>query len=113
MDSILTSIKKLLGIDASCTEFDTDVIIHINTAFSVLNQIGIGPYEGFVIQDNNDLWSDYIGEDTKLLEAVKTYVYLKVRLVFDPPSSTAVLESMKRLSDEYEWRFSVIADSEG
>lgn len=84
MDSILTSIKKLLGIDESDTDFDIDVIIYINSALSVLHQVGVGPTSGFAIRDASALWSDFIPDSYKYFEDVKTYVYLKVKLVFDP-----------------------------
>lgn len=103
MESILTSIKKLLGIDQDYDHFDNDIIMHINGVLMTLNQIGIGPVEGFSITSDAETWGNFLGEYTNL-EAVKTYVHLKVRMVFDPPSSSAVMESMKRQADEYEWR---------
>ena len=111
-ESILTSIKKLLGIAEDYTNFDTDVIIHINTAFMNLNQLGVGPEEGFKIEDNLSNWSDFIEDDGKQLEAVKTYIYLKVKLVFDPPLSGTVMEAMKETIKEYEWRLNVQAETE-
>lgn len=102
MDSILASIKKLLGIHESYTEFDQDIIIHINTAFAILNQLGVGPEDGFEIQDERDIWDNYI---TKLNHSmVKTYVYLKVRLVFDPPTNSFLVDSINRTLSELEWR---------
>lgn len=106
MDSILTSIKKLLGIEEEYTQFDQDIIMHINTVFTVLNQIGIGPEEGFTISDAYANWNDFIQNSTKL-ESAKTYIYLKVRLMFDPPASSAAIESMKEQIKELEWRLSV------
>lgn len=111
-ESILTSIKKLLGIAEDYTNFDTDVIIHINTAFMNLNQLGVGPEEGFKIEDNLSNWSDFIEDDGKQLEAVKTYIYLKVKLVFDPPLSGTVMEAMKETIKEHEWRLNVQAETE-
>lgn len=108
--SILTSIKKLLGISAECTDFDTDIIIHINTVFMVLNQLGVGPTKIFSIEDANSLWSEFITEKDDL-EAIKTYIHLKVRLIFDPPLSTAVQEAMKESINELEWRLNVQAES--
>lgn len=102
-DSILSSIKKLLGIGENDTNFDTDVIIHINTALFTLNQLGVGPSSGFSITDKYSYWSDFLGENTNL-EAVKTFIFLSVKLVFDPPTSGAVLEAMKQEKKEYEWR---------
>lgn len=109
MDSILTSIKKLLGITAEYTQFDTDLIIHINSVFSILTQLGVGPSTGFSIPDEYSVWTDFLPEDPRL-EMVKTYVYLKVRLMFDPPDRSAVADAMKRQIDELEFRLNVAAD---
>lgn len=105
MDSILLSVKKLLGIDAEYTVFDPDIIIHINTAFAVLNQLGVGPVEGFMIESDKELWDEYIMDYNFAM--AKTFVFLKVKLTFDPPSSTALLESMNRQLDELTWRLEV------
>ena len=102
-DSILTSIKKLLGITEECTDFDKDIIIDINSVLMILTQLGIGPPEGFTIIDSTATWSEFVS-NIKQLAAVKTFVHLKVRLIFDPPMSTAVLESMKEIVKETEWR---------
>lgn len=110
MESILTSIKKMLGITEDYTHFDADIIIHINSVFSILTQLGVGPEDGFVIQDDKAVWTDFIKEDFKL-EAVKSYMYLKVRLLFDPPLSSAAIESINRMISEYEWRLNVAAES--
>ena len=99
MDSILTSIKKLLGIAEDYEAFDMDIIIHINSAFMILNQLGVGPDEPFTITDKNDLWTDFIS-DTKL-ETVKSYIYLKVKMMFDPPSSSFILNAMKDQISEF------------
>lgn len=103
MDSILTSIKKLLGITKEYTHFDADIIIHINSALMTLRQLGIGPEEGYMIYGDEETWADFLG-DSKLLEQVKTYVYLKVKMVFDPPTSSSVMEAMQRQAQEFEWR---------
>ncbi|MCC8049715.1 MAG: hypothetical protein LIP10_03515 [Clostridiales bacterium] len=108
-DSILTSVKKLLGIAEDYEYFDPDVIIHINSVFSVLNQLGVGPDEGFSISDSSAVWSDFIGTDSRLNDVV-SYMHIKVRRMFDPPQSTAVLESYKELEKEYEWRLNVAVD---
>ena len=108
MESILTSIKKLLGIMSDYTNFDDDIIIHINTAFAMLNQLGVGPEGGFMIVDANSRWEDYTTE--KNLNMVKTYIYLKVRLLFDPPTSTALIESINRTLSEIEWRIFLEGD---
>lgn len=110
MDSILESIKKLLGIAEEITDFDTDIIIHINSVLMVLNQLGIGPSDGFYIKDDTAVWKDFIGDDTSI-EAVKTYVYLKVRLIFDPPLSSAVTDAINKNISELEWRLNVIAEN--
>ena len=109
MDSILTSIKNLLGIIEECTDFDQIIIMHINSVFSILNQLGVGPTEGFSIEDDSAVWSDFIGNDPRLSD-VKSFVYLKVRMLFDPPLSSAVAESMNRLASELEWRINVAVD---
>ena len=110
MESILTSIKKLLGITEEYDQFDPDIIMHINSVFMILTQLGIGPAEGFSIEDDTAVWTDFI-QDVKKLESVKTYIYLKVKLAFDPPLSSAVIESMNRLINELEWRLNVAAES--
>ena len=109
MESILTSIKKLLGIEDEYTQFDSDLIMHINTVFLNLTQLGVGPSEGFMIEDDVAIWEDFIGDSTQL-QAVKTYVYLKVKLLFDPPLSSSVIESMNRMISELEWRLNVAVD---
>lgn len=112
MDSILTSIKKLLGIEEDYTHFDTDIIMHINTVLMVLNQLGVGPAEGFIIEDSGARWTDFIPEATPIkLDAVKSFVYLKVRLLFDPPQSSTHIESINRQISEYEWRLNIAADN--
>lgn len=109
MESILTSIKKLLGIEDEYTQFDSDLIMHINTVFLNLTQLGVGPSEGFMIEDDAAVWEDFIGDSTQL-QAVKTYVYLKVKLLFDPPLSSSVIDSMNRMISELEWRLNVVVD---
>lgn len=111
MESILTSIKKLLGIEEDYEHFDQDIIIHINSAFMVLTQLGVGPSEGFAICDESSLWSDFITDNARI-EAVKTYIYLKVKLLFDPPLSSSVIESINRSISEFEWRLNVAAETE-
>lgn len=110
MESILTSIKKLLGISEDDTSFDPDIIMHINSVFMVLRQLGVGPPEGFAIEGEDAVWADYMS-DSALIESVKTYTYMKVRLIFDPPTSTAMIDSMNRLINEFEWRLNVAAES--
>ena len=110
MDSILTSIKKLLGIAEEYTHFDSDLIMHINSVFLVLTQLGVGTREGFIIEDKSMEWMDFI-EDPTQLQAVKSYMHLKVKLLFDPPLSSAVIESMNRMISEFEWRLNVGAET--
>lgn len=104
MDSILTSIKKLLGITEDYTIFDNDLTIHINSVFMILNQLGIGPERCYSIMDEAASWSDFLPESDQNHEPVKTYMYLKVKLLFDPPASSIVMESMNRIISELEWR---------
>lgn len=112
--SILTSIKKLLGIEEEYTQFDPEITIFINSAFAILEQLGVGPVGGFSISDKTEKWVDYLGKDAlgnqKLFEDVKEYVYLKVRLVFDPPTVAAVLDAMKEEIKELEWRINEKAE---
>jgi len=109
MDSILTSIKKLLGIAEDYEHFDTDIIMHINSTLMILNQLGVGPIEGFAIKDKTSTWNEFI-KDSINIESVKTYTYLKVRLMFDPPQSSAVMEAINRQINELEWRLNVAVD---
>lgn len=112
MDSILTSIKKLLGIAEEYTHFDADIIMHINSVFMTLTQLGVGPSTGFIIEDDTAYWEDFITDTTKL-QAVKTYIYLKVRLVFDSSSlGSATLAAYERQIQELEWRLNVGAETE-
>lgn len=111
MESILVSIKKLLGISEEYTQFDDDIIMHINSVFLNLTQLGVGPEEGFFIEDDTADWEDFVDiESNAQLQAIKTYVYLKVKLLFDPPLSSAVIESTNRMISELEWRLNVVAD---
>lgn len=111
MESILTSVKKLLGIAEDYTQFDPDIIMHINSVFTTLTQLGVGPSEGFYIEDSGAEWFDFI-EDHIKLQSVKTYMYLKVRLIFDPASlGSATLAAYERQIQELEWRLNVAAES--
>lgn len=109
--SILTSTKKVLGIADDYTVFDLDIITHINAAFSILNQLGIGPVEGFMIEDKSDFWDDFVAP-TVQLNLIKTYVFLKVRMLFDPPTTSYLLDAMKSQVEEYEWRLSTMREWE-
>ena len=109
MESILTSVKAFLGIAEEYDHFDPQIIMHINSVFMILNQIGVGPSEGFVIEDELATWSDFM-YDTTEVELVKSYMYLKVRLLFDPPLGGTVMESMNNQIREFEFRLNVAAD---
>ena len=101
--SILQEIKKLLGISPDEECYSLDIIIHINSAFSTLTQLGVGPKEGFEIKGDNEVWGDFVTDITQL-NFIKNYIYLKTRMLFDPPSTSFVLEAMKNQISEYEWR---------
>ena|SRR3569833_3161666 len=105
-DSILTSTKKILGIEEDYTAFDFDVITHINAALATLTQLGVGPEAGFMIVDAAGTWDDFLGTDPRL-NPVKQYVFLRVKLVFDPPQSSYAVEAMKEQIKEHEWRLNV------
>lgn len=111
-DSILISIKKALGIGEDYTPFDCDIIMHINSTFSILNQLGVGPEIPFSISDESKVWSEFIG-DEKSIELVKSYMYFKVRLMFDPPSNSSLVEVMNKNIAEAEWRLNVLVDEGG
>lgn len=111
MESILTSIKKMLGIEESYTHFDSDLVMHINSVFSILTQMGVGPSDGFSIEDEDKEWNDFLHGDPAKLSLVKSYIFLKVRLLFDPPQNSFAVESINRQISEFEWRLNVEADS--
>lgn len=111
MESILTSIKKLLGLEESYEQFDVDIIMHINTVFMVLTQLGVGPSSGFSIKDKSSSWDDFLGSDSAKIASVKTYMALRVRLLFDPPSSSVVVEAIKENIKELEWRLTVVVET--
>lgn len=104
--SILRNTKKILGISSDDTSFDTDIVLQINSAFSILNQLGVGPVNGFVIQDEEAQWEDFVIESPTVLDLIKTCVFLRVRLVFDPPQTSYLLAAMERQLQEHEWRLS-------
>jgi hypothetical protein len=106
--SILKSTKKILGLSDSYVVFDLDIITHINAAFSVANQLGVGPLDGYMIEDEEAEWADLLVSD-KILNLLKTYVYLKVKMLFDPPTTSFLLEASKNQIQEYEWRLTVLA----
>lgn len=112
-DSILDSVKKVLGLESTYTAFDTDIILHINSVISVLNQLGIGPVGGFMIVDNTATWDAFVGTNTDMnLNMVKTYVYLRVRLLFDPPATSFAIEAFTKQYQELEWRLNVKREGE-
>lgn len=106
-DSILDTTKKVLGITEDYTVFDPDIIMHINSVFSILNQLGIGPSNGFAIEDNTTNWSDYTA-GSKNINDVKSYMYARVRLMFDPPSTSFGITALQDLAKELEWRLNVV-----
>ena len=109
MDSILTSIKKLLGIEENYTQFDDDILIYINSAFLTLNQLGVGT-DPIVIKGGNETWSDIAASTGKASEYLKSYIYLRVRLIFDPPQTGFLLDAIKNQITEYEWRINVLSE---
>lgn len=110
--SILTSTKKVLGISADYTVFDLDIITHINSAFSTLTQLGVGPAEGFMIEDEAVEWDAFIAADLQY-NSVKTYVFLKVRQLFDPPQTQYLIAAMDKQIEELEWRLNVHREEDG
>lgn len=111
MESILTSIKKMLGVAEDYDYFDADIIMHINSVFMTLNQLGVGPAEGFSIEDDTSVWTDFI-PDVNQLQAVKSYMYLQVKILFDSASlGAATLAAYERQIQQFEWRLNVAAES--
>lgn len=111
--SILKCTKKILGVDASLDVFDLDILTHINAAFSTLYQIGVGPAAGFYIEDDEPVWHDFIDDHEPILNACKTYVYLKVRMLFDPPTTSYLIGAMNRQDEEFVWRISTMREEYG
>lgn len=111
IESILTSIKKHLGIEESYTAFDNELIMNINQALSVLTQLGVGPESGFFISDASAKWEDFTKE--KYIPLAIDFTYLRVRLLFDPPSSSSVIEAIKESIQEDTWRLEVMVSTEG
>lgn len=110
-DSILNSIKKLLGIDSEDKSFDTDVMMSINTIIPILSQMGIGPSHGFVVSSDLNTWSDYLGTPLVDLQGVKTYIYLRTKLIFDPPTNTAIIAAINSNIKELEWRMMLAVET--
>ena len=113
MDSILTSIKKLLDVPEDYTQFDTNIIMHINSVFADLTQMGVGPAEGFYIEDKTSTWDEFTN-DNVLLNAVKSYINLRVKILFDPNSiGSSTLAAYERQISQWEWRLNIIGESSG
>lgn len=110
MESILTSIKKMLGIEAEYKIFDPDIIMHINSVFTDLMTLGVGPADGFSIEDDTSSWVDFMPEGN--FEAVKSYMHLRVKLLFDPPASSTIVQSMERQIEKWEWKLNVLAEDD-
>ena len=109
-ESILNSTKKVLGLAEDYTAFDVDVIMHINSVFSILNQLGIGPVDGFAIEDATPTWDLFLA-DVKPLNTVRSYMFLRVRMLFDPPATSYLQEAMAKQIQELEWRINVYRES--
>lgn len=109
-ESILKSIRKMLGPSETYTHFDNDIIMHINSAFNTLHQLGVGPEKGFYIEDESTTWDEYL-KKPGLLQSVKYFVYLKVKLGFDPPANSFLVDAIQKDIKEYEWRINVMINS--
>lgn len=108
-ESILVYVKKLLGIQSDYNHFDPDIIYGINAAFAVLTQLGVGPESGFSISDDSTKWDEFVSDTTRL-SLIKPYVYLKTKMLFDPPSSNVLTDSINKIISEYEFRLNVVSD---
>lgn len=114
IESILLTIKNLLGDDEESTDFDSEITSYINMAFSNLNDLGVGPKKGFMITGRTELWSDYFDGDSELairFESVKVFIQLKVALIFDPPTTSFVIDAMERQISKIEWLLAAKVDS--
>lgn len=110
-ESIFLSTKKMLGIAEEDKSFDDDLIMHINSVFSILNQLGVGPSDGFVITGEDESWDEFLVDDKKnRLQVIKSYMYQRVRIIFDPPSTGVLNEALERQIKELEWRIYVQSD---
>ena len=108
MESILGSIKQMLGISQDETNFDSELMLHINGALMIINQLGVGPSAGFIVLGKTQTWSEFLA-DRKDLELVKTAVYLRVRLMFDPPQNSFLVSSTQKQIEEFDWRITATA----
>lgn len=106
-DSILDTIKQMLGIPTTDTAFDVDITVGINSAFMTLNQLGVGPTEVYYIEDKDDTWADFLGEEEDSYPGVKAYTYISTKMLFDPPATSFVLEALSRQKQELEWRLNI------
>lgn len=104
-ESILDSVKKVVNINKDDTSFDTDIVLHINSVFATLHQLGVGPEQGFQIEDSDALWEDFLLGDPRL-NSIKTYVCLRVRMLFDPPMTSYHATAIQEQIKELEWRLS-------
>lgn len=109
MDSILTSIKKMIGPSVEDTHFDPDIIMHINAIFMILRQVGVGPADGFFIEDSSSTWDEF-SDDPIECNGVKTYMYSKLKLIFDPPQNSAHIKCLEQAASEFEWRLNFDAE---
>lgn len=110
MNSILTSVKKMLGVVEDNVDFDDELILHINSVFPTLNQLGIGPENGFMIEDDTATWDQFLG-DNLLLNDAKTYVFLRVKLLFDPAQTSYIIDALNKRADEIAWRMNVVRET--
>jgi len=111
LTSILETIKKMLGLSAEQKEFDVDIIVHINSVLAKLNRLGVGTEQTFSIQDEYALWDEFLPEDDASFNDVKTYIYIKVKLIFDPPASSAAIKAMEETAKEIEWGLNCTAEN--
>lgn len=109
-DSILNSVKKYVGIDKSMTAFDEDILMNVNAVFSTLYQLGVDSAKGIMIQGADEKWSEIFGEDPDITNLIRQYTFLKVRVIFDPPTNSFVLDALKKQADELEWRINIEAE---
>lgn len=108
--TILEDIRHAIGLGDEHTFFDSDLILHVNSTFDIIHQLGAGPIDGFVIEDGSETWDDYFA-GYKTIEFIKTYMYISVKLVFDPPQNSFLVKALEDKQKEYEWRINVAAES--
>ena len=110
-DSILLTVKRMLSLTPENTDFDEDILLHINSVLSILQQLDVGPENGYFVSNAEATWGDYLGDDYAHINLVKSYMGAKVRMLFDPPVSSAVMDSLNRVCSEFEWRANVAAEN--